>query len=61
MHLTYMHAKERRLAMDLAREGGHTATAALLERVQTIYQVGRKEDVFTKVLNTIVFLFSLVL
>ena len=48
-----MHAKERRLAIDLARVGGHTATAALLERVQTIYQVRRKEDVFIKDLNII--------
>ncbi len=35
----YIHKKEGRLAEDLAREGGHTAIVALLQRVQAIYQV----------------------
>ena len=40
----YIHKKEGRLAEDLAREGGHTAIVALLERVQAIYQVQQMKD-----------------
>ena len=40
----YIHKKEGRLAEDLAREGGHPAIVALLQRVQAIYQVQQMKD-----------------